>query len=96
MLSIKPVIVVKDGAVEQGGKVRTRSKALQFLIDQIPAGKVEMISVLHANAPDIDDFLKMLEPVVPDAEVVVGKIGPVVGVHTGPRLMGIAWIDRAE
>jgi DegV family protein with EDD domain len=96
MLSIKPVIVVKDGAVEQGGKVRTRSMALQFLIDQIPAGKVEMISVLHANAPDIDDFLKMLEPVVPDAEVVVGKIGPVVGVHTGPRLMGIAWIDRAE
>jgi DegV family protein with EDD domain len=96
MLSIKPVIVVKDGAVEQGGKVRTRSKALQFLIDQIPAGKVEMISVLHANAPDIDDFLKMLEPVVPDAEVVVGVIGPVVGVHTGPRIMGIAWIDRAE
>jgi DegV family protein with EDD domain len=96
MLSIKPVIVVRDGAVEQGGKVRTRSKALQFLIDQIPAGKVEMISVLHANAPDIDEFLKMLEPVVPDAEVVVGKIGPVVGVHTGPRLMGIAWIDRPE
>jgi DegV family protein with EDD domain len=96
MLSIKPVIVVKDGAVEQGGKVRTRSKALRFLIDQIPAGKVEMISVLHANAPDIDEFLKMLEPVVPDAEVVVGKIGPVVGVHTGPRLMGIAWIDRPE
>lgn len=96
MLSIKPVIVVRDGAVEQGGKVRTRSKALQFLIDQIPAGKVEMISVLHANAPDIDEFLKMLEPVVPDAEVVVGRIGPVVGVHTGPRLMGIAWIDRPE
>jgi DegV family protein with EDD domain len=96
MLSIKPVIVVKDGAVEQGGKVRTRSKALRFLIDQIPPGKVEMISVLHANAPDIDEFLKMLEPVVPDAEVVVGKIGPVVGVHTGPRLVGIAWIDKPE
>src|SRR3954452_15837673 len=40
MLSIKPVIVVRDGAVEPAGKVRTRSKALQFLIDQIPAGKV--------------------------------------------------------
>ncbi len=94
MLSIKPVISVIDGAVEPAGRVRTRSKALRFLIDQIPPGQVELISVLHANAPDLDDFLEMLAPVVPDAEVTVGTIGPVIGVHTGPRVMGIAWIDR--
>jgi fatty acid-binding protein DegV len=50
--------------------------------------------VLHANAPDVDEFLTMLEPKVPDAEVIVGTIGPVIGVHTGPRVMGIAWIDK--
>jgi fatty acid-binding protein DegV len=38
----------------------------------------------------------MLEPPVPDAVVRVGAIGPVIGVHTGPRVMGIAWIDRQE
>ncbi len=96
MLSIKPIISVIDGAVEPAGRVRTRSKALRFLVDQIPAGKVELISVLHANAPDLDEFLAMLTPVVPDAEVTVGTIGPVIGVHTGPRVMGIAWIDRQE
>ena len=96
MLSIKPIIEVIDGAVEQGGKVRTRSKALQFLVDKVPTGKVEMISVLHAMAPDIDDFLKAVEPKVPDAEVVVGTIGPVVGVHTGPRVIGIAFIERPD
>ncbi len=96
MLSIKPIINVLDGAVEPAGRVRTRSKALRFLVEQIPVGKVELISVLHANAPDVDEFLAMLAPVVPDAEVIVGKIGPVIGVHTGPRVMGIAWIDRAD
>ncbi len=96
MLSIKPIISVLDGAVESAGRVRTRSKALRFLIDQIPVGKVEIISVLHADAPDLDEFLAMLAPAVPDAEVTVGSIGPVIGVHTGPRLMGIAWIDREE
>lgn len=96
MLSIKPIISVLEGAVEPAGRVRTRSKALRFLIDQIPAGKVELISVLHANAPDLDEFLAMLAPVVPDAEVTVGTIGPVIGVHTGPRVMGIAWIDRQD
>jgi DegV family protein with EDD domain len=96
MLSIKPLISVIDGAVEPAGRVRTRSKALRFLVDQVPAGKVEMISVLHASAPDLDEFLAMLEPAVPDAEVTVGSIGPVIGVHTGPRVVGIAWIDRQE
>jgi len=97
VLSIKPVISVVDGAVEPAGRVRTRSKALRFLVDQVPAGgKIESLSVLHANAPDLDEFLRMLQPLVPDAEVTVGTIGPVIGVHTGPRVMGIAWIDREE
>src|SRR5262245_7774727 len=97
VLSIKPVIEVVDGAVEPAGRVRTRSKALRFLVDQVPAGgNIESLSVLHANAPDLDDFLAMLRPLVPDAEVTVGIIGPVIGVHTGPRVMGIAWIDREE
>jgi DegV family protein with EDD domain len=95
VLSIKPVIEVVDGAVEPAGRVRTRSKALRFLVDQVPAGgNIESLSVLHANAPDLDEFLSMLRPLVPDAEVTVGIIGPVIGVHTGPRVMGIAWIDR--
>ena len=96
MLSIKPVISVIDGAVEPAGRVRTRSKALRFLVDQIPAGKVEQLSVLHADAPEIDEFVQMLSPVVPDAEIMVGTIGPVIGVHTGPRVVGIAWIERPE
>jgi DegV family protein with EDD domain len=96
VLSIKPVITVVDGAVEPAGKVRTRSKSLRFIIDRLPAGKVEMISVLHSGAPDLDEFLTALEPLVPDAEVVVGMIGPVVGVHTGPRVIGVAWIQRPE
>ncbi len=96
MLSIKPVIEVRDGVVEPAAKVRTRSKALRYLVDQIPDGKVEAISVLHAMAPDLDEFLAMMEPKVPDAEVVVGTIGPVIGVHTGPRVIGIAFVERSD
>ncbi len=94
MLSIKPVISVVDGAVEPAGRVRTRSKALQFIIDRIPEGRVESISVLHAMAPDVDELVAMLEPKVPGAEVVVGTIGPVIGVHTGPRVLGVAYIQH--
>ena len=95
MLSIKPIITVVDGAVEQAGKVRTRSKALRFLIDRIPEGNVESICVLHSSAPDLDEFLELVRPKVPGAEIVVGHIGPVVGVHVGPR-RDRAHLDRAR
>jgi DegV family protein with EDD domain len=93
MLSIKPVIKVKDGAVEPAGKVRTRSKALRFVVDRVKERPVESLCVLHAQAPDVDEFVAMLEPIVPDTEIVVGQIGPVVGVHTGPGAMGVTWFE---
>ena len=95
MLSIKPVIDVQDGAVEQGGKVRTRSKALRFLADHVPNVPLEALSILHANAPDIDDFIAMVQPNHPDTEIIMGKIGAVIGVHTGPRVVGVSWIEPA-
>ena len=95
MLSIKPIITVTDGAVEQAGKVRTRSKALKFMLDRVPEGNVESVCVMHSGASDLDEFLELLKPKVAGAEIVVGRIGPVVGVHIGPRAIGMAWIERA-
>jgi DegV family protein with EDD domain len=94
MLSIKPIISVVDGAVEEAGKVRTRSKALQFILDKIPEGNVESICVLHSAAADLDTFLEKVQPKVPGAEMIVGRIGPVVGVHVGPGAIGLTWIER--
>ena len=39
MLSIKPVIEVRDGAVAEAGKVRTRSKSLKLLADKVAQAK---------------------------------------------------------
>jgi DegV family protein with EDD domain len=95
MLSIKPVITVKDGAVEPAGKVRTRSKALRFVVDRVKERPVESLCVVHAQAPDVAEFVAMLEPIVPNAEIVIGEIGPVVGVHTGPGAMGVTWFEAS-
>jgi len=96
MLSIKPIITVTDGAVAPAGKVRTRSKALRFVIDQIKGDAIEEICIMHSRAPDIDAFLEMLEPIVPEGTIIVGEIGPVIGVHAGPRVIGATWIEAAD
>ena len=91
MLAIKPVVEVKDGVVEEAGKVRTRSKALRLLVEKVKEGPVENVAVLHGQAPDLDELLDMLDPLVGRDEIVVGQIGPVIGTHAGPRVIGVTF-----
>jgi DegV family protein with EDD domain len=91
MLAIKPVLEVRDGVVEEAGKVRTRSKALRLLVDRVKEGPFENLSVLHGNAPDIDELLDLLEPLAARDQIVVGQIGPVIGTHAGPRVIGVTF-----
>lgn len=94
MLAIKPVLEVRDGEVEEAGKVRTRSKALRLLVDRVKQGPFENLAVLHGNAPDLDELLDLLEPLAPENEIVVGQIGPVIGTHAGPRVIGVTFQAR--
>ena len=94
MLAIKPVLEVRDGEVEEAGKVRTRSKALRLLADRVKEGPFENLAVLHGNAPDLDELLDLLEPLTPRDEIVIGQIGPVIGTHAGPRVIGVTFQAR--
>ncbi len=92
MLSIKPVIELRDGQVEEAGKVRTRSKSLRTLADFVSRQPVERLAVLHGDAPDLDELLDLLQPSVPRDEIIVGTVGPVIGTHTGPRVIGVSFL----
>ena len=93
-LAIKPIIEVREGKVEQGGKQRTRSKALAFLVEKVAAVEgLDSVFVLHADCRDVDQFVAMLRPHV-DGEIVVGDIGPVVGSHAGRGTIGVAFFTR--
>ncbi len=94
-LAIKPIIEVRDGKVEQGGKQRTRSKALAFLVEKVASyGEIENLAVLHADCSDVDQFVEMLAPHY-SGQIVVGDIGAVVGSHAGRGTIGVAFQVRA-
>ena len=95
-LSIKPLIEIRSGLVEEAGKQRTRSKALAFLVDVLKQhdGKLERVGILHAQCPDIDAFLQMVKTVY-SGEVIVGDIGAVIGTHAGVGTIGIAFRQSA-
>lgn len=91
MLAIKPIVEVRDGEVQEGGKVRTRSKALQFLVERVKEGPVENVSVLQGACSDTDRLLDALDPIVPRERILVGEIGPVIGTHAGPGVIGVTF-----
>jgi DegV family protein with EDD domain len=91
MLSIKPVVEVREGVVEEAGKVRTRSKSLKLLADKVSAQPVDSLAVLHGQADDVDVLLDMLTGTFPREDIVTGVVGPVIGTHAGPGVIGVTF-----
>jgi DegV family protein with EDD domain len=95
VLSIKPIIEVRDGKVEEGGKQRTRSKALAFLVDKVKSyGDIDNVAVLHAACSDVDGFVAQIRE-ISGRDVLVGNIGPVVGSHAGVGTIGVTFLTPA-
>jgi DegV family protein with EDD domain len=93
LLSIKPVIGVTDGVVEEESKQRTRGRALRYLASKVrDAGPIGRLAVFGADAPDMDVFLALLDGVQSSEKMFVGDVGPVIGTHAGPGAIGVAWL----
>jgi DegV family protein with EDD domain len=97
MLSIKPIIDISTGKVEEAAKQRTRKKSLAWLRDTInAAGAVEDLAIMHADANDVDEFIAQVRSDHPDLEVRTGYIGAVIGTHGGRGTVGATWLDPAR
>ena len=94
-LQFKPIIHLVDGLVEPFAKPRTRRKATQTLLDtmakQVGSRPVHA-AVLHADS--LDDAEELRQRVADQfdcRELYVTEFTPVMGAHTGPGLLGLAF-----
>lgn len=92
LLSIKPIIELRDGVVEAESKQRTRSRSLHYLVEKVRQhGAIENLAVLHGEAADLDEFLSLLAAVYPRDDIIVADIGAVIGTHAGPGTVGVTF-----
>jgi DegV family protein with EDD domain len=96
-LNMKPILEVTGGRVEAIERVRTRSKSLNRLIELVEeriAGRQPVrLATLHANDPeDAKTILKDTSDKVNAVESIFSEVSPVVGTHTGPGTVGIAFM----
>jgi DegV family protein with EDD domain len=99
LLRLKPIVTIRDGEVHPLARVRTRRKALDEVVNIClqDNATIEQAAVLHATTPDDADMIaETLRQRFPQASIHVGRFGPVIGVHGGPGLVGVAAVLAAD
>ena len=96
ILSVKPILHVEDGEVAPFERVRTRTKATARIFE-IASGQgraKEMFVASGGNEAEARALLERLRAVLPHTDLLLGTLGPAVGVYTGPGALGIAALER--
>lgn len=95
IMQIKPIISInEEGKYYTYDKIRGRKKSLQRLFDIakeiVKAKNKNTIAVMHGGAPEeTRELLGKTKDLTEIIKTYTGQVGPVIGVHTGPGLIGI-------
>ena len=96
MLSVKPIISLKDGAVVPLEQPRTRTKAYtriaQIISDMAP---IEAVSIAESNE-EVGQQLAATLKTTYQGEVIRYKLGATLGTHTGPGTAAVAVVRARQ
>jgi DegV family protein with EDD domain len=91
VLQVKPVLCIRDGLVTPLERVRTFERALSRIVQltrEVDRGQGVCIIVGHAGAEsDAERVSRELEPIA--ETLMIQPLGPVVGAHAGPGVVGV-------
>jgi DegV family protein with EDD domain len=92
LLSVKPIITIRDGVVHTADKPRTSGKARARVLELLTQRPLERVAVLYTPPADGEafrrDVLERLGGSVEASKVSVQPVGPSVGPHLGPGCVG--------
>ncbi|MFT5872585.1 MAG: DegV family protein with EDD domain [Clostridium sp.] len=100
IFQIKPILTVVNGKTDLFGKVRTKKRAIQTMIDKfiedITKHGLGEVTIHHIN--DVEGalaFAKIIEECI-GKKVDIEPIGPVIGTHVGPGALGIVYYTESN
>lgn len=96
VLSVKPLLTVRDGELMPSGQVRTRSKGMDRLLDFVKnATEIQDLAILHSTTPDeAQALVERTSPIFPKEHTILARLGPGLGVHGGPGILAIALREK--
>ncbi len=98
LLSVKPIITVREGLVEPLERVRTRSKARERVLELLTARPADRVAILFTPPADHEtfrqDLIARIAGGIAPEHVSIQPVGPSVGPHLGPGCLGAVLLLR--
>ena len=95
MLSIKPILTIKNGEMAPLTRVRSPAAGMDYLYNFVPGfSKIEALAVEHATTPDeADGLVERLSSIVPKERIYRSIVSPVLGTHAGPNALALTVLE---
>ncbi|MDD5082906.1 MAG: DegV family protein, partial [Dehalococcoidales bacterium] len=95
LLSVKPILTMRDGEVSPLTRVRSRVAGMDYLYE-LAAGfpRIEGLAVEHATTPgDADALVDRLGAIFPKEKIVRAAVSPVMGTYAGPNVLSVSVLE---
>src|SRR5512132_1044579 len=97
-LKIKPILTL-DGEITPVERVRTSRRSFERMVDYMRSRESDGADgwvVQHIQAPDVaQQLVERAREIFGSEPVFVSEVGPVIGAHVGPGLLGVGGLPRA-
>ena len=97
-LKIKPILTL-DNEITPIERVRTRSRAFERMVDyarQRHADGADAWVVQHVQDPEnAERLVETCRPIFGCEPVFTSEVGPVIGAHVGPGLLGVGGVPKS-
>jgi DegV family protein with EDD domain len=98
VLSIKPILTLKEGEVAPLTRVRSQAAALDYLVNMVAGIKnIEALALEHGNSPQQADALfERISGIYPKEKIYRSTVSPVIGTYTGPNLLSVTVLEGSQ
>ena len=95
MLSVKPILTIKDGEMAPLTRVRSLNAGFDYLYNTVASsGKIEYLAVEHATTPgDADKLAERFSSIFPKESIYRSTISPVIGTYAGPNALAVSYLE---
>ena len=92
VLNVRPLLGVEHSEVEPVARARSRQQGMAKMVELVRAlGPLQSVSMMHSTAPEAAAELRSkLIGMLPEMDIPLGQLGPVVGTYSGPGAIGVA------
>jgi len=96
VLSIKPLLELREGLVAEAGRQRTTARAMAAIATTARShAPLRRFALIHAQSTQVAALSALVEDIATEFPMLVADMGPTVGTHGGPGLIGLTWLEAS-